>query len=235
MMKIVRHLLLCLSLLSLPLSLTNCKDDKDELDGPGVLKYEYVDLGLSVKWATCNVGAEKPEDYGDYFAWGETETKISYSWTNYKFRTSGDSWDNVKFSKYNTGCSYGLVDNKTVLDAGDDVAHVKWGGDWRMPTREEFNELLENCTWTWTTQNGVKGYKVTSRKTGYTDRSIFLPAAGCRYGTGLSNAGSNGHYWSSSLGAVSPNSAWGVSFYSSSCGTGSYSRYSGQSVRPVCP
>ena len=138
--------------------------------------YEYVDLGLSVKWATFNVGATKPEEYGYYYAWGETEPKTSYTWTNYKFRTSGDSWDNVKFSKYNTSSSYGTVDNKTVLDPEDDVAHVKWGGSWRLPTKEEQDELCDSCTWTWyssgnTEFNGVAGCKVTSNVSGYTDRS----------------------------------------------------------------
>ena len=196
---------------------------------------DAVDLGLSVKWASFNVGASKPEEYGDYFAWGETEAKFSYTWTNYKFRTSGDSYDNVKFSKYNTISSYGTVDNKTTLDMEDDVAHVKWGGSWRMPTNDEQNELRSNCTWTWTTLNGVDGYLVTSNKTGYTDRSIFLPAAGYRLDTSLNYVGFYGIYWSSSLDTDGPNGAWDVLFNPNYVGTDYSSRFGGRSVRPVCP
>lgn len=198
------------------------------------VSYEFVDLGLSVKWATFNVGASKPEGYGDYYAWGETETKSSYTWTNYRFRTSGDSYDNVKFSKYNTSSSYGTVDNNTTLKMSDDVARQKWGGNWRMPTKDEFTELLNNCTWTWTTLNGVNGYRVTSNKSGYTDRSIFLPFAGYRGTTSLDFAGS-GYYWSSSLDTGSPDHAWILYFYSGYHSADYYGRYIGRSVRPVCP
>ena len=202
-------------------------------------QYEYVDLGLSVKWATFNVGATKPEEYGDYFAWGETEPKDDYSWSNYKFRTSGE-YDNVKFSKYNTDSNFGQVDNKTVLDSEDDVAHVKWGGSWRMPTAEEWDELRNNCTWTWydsgnTEFNGVAGYKVTSNKDGYTDRSIFLPAVGYRGGTSLHNGGSHGGYWSSSLVTDDPYSACSLFFDSGGRYAFNNYRYGGFSVRPVCP
>ena len=196
---------------------------------------DYVDLGLSVKWATVNVGAYSPEDYGDYYAWDEIETKSSYTWTNYRFRTSGDSYSNVKFSKYNTSRSYGTVDNMTTIEMSDDVARQKWGGSWRMPTKDEFTELINNCTWTWTTLNGVNGYRVTSKKFGYTDRSIFLPAAGCRSGTSLDNAGSNGYYWSSSLVTGIPYNAWTLFFSSGRYSTSSNYRNYGRSVRPVCP
>jgi hypothetical protein len=133
-------------------------------------EHEYVDLGLSVKWATCNVGATKPEEYGDYFAWGETTPKDAYDWSTYKWCNGGPSTQ----TKYCTNSSYGTVDNKTTLDLSDDAACANWGGSWRMPTRAEQDELRNNCTWTWTTQNGVNGYKVT----GTNGNSIFLPAAG---------------------------------------------------------
>ena len=197
--------------------------------------HEFVDLGLSVKWATCNVGAIKPEEYGEYYAWGETSTKSNYTWENYRFRTSGNSWDNVKFSKYNTQSGRGTVDNRSTLELSDDVARQKWGGSWRMPTRTEFDELLSNCTWTWTTMNGVRGYKVTSKKSGYTDRSIFLPAAGYRRDSSLYSAGSYGYYWSGSLRPVLPNDAWYLYFDSVNLYTYSYRRYYGRSVRPVFP
>ena len=197
--------------------------------------HEYVDLGLSVKWATCNVGASKPEGYGDYYAWGETSTKSSYTWGDYRFRTSGDSYDNVKFSKYNTDSSRGTVDNKSALDLSDDVARVKWGGSWRMPTKSEFQELRDNCTWIWTTLNGINGNMVTSKKNGYTSRSIFLPAAGWRNDTVLNYAGSYGLYWSSSLSTDNPDGAGYLIFYSGSHSRSNNYRYSGQSVRPVCP
>ena len=156
--------------------------------------HEYVDLGLpsGLKWATCNVGATKPEEYGGYYAWGETEEKENYDWSTYK-------WCNGSYNtmtKYCTSSSCGTVDYKTVLDPEDDVAQVKWGGRWRMPTLDELKELKNNCTWIWTTQNGVNGYKVTSKTNG---NSIFLPAAGYRSGTDLFDSGSVGCYWSGSL------------------------------------
>ena len=197
--------------------------------------HEWVDLGLSVKWATCNVGASNPEGYGDYYAWGETNTKSSYTWVNYRFRTSGDSYYNVKFSKYNTDSSSGTVDNKSTLDLNDDVARVKWGGSWRMPTNSEFEELIDNCTWTWTTQNGINGHRVTSNKSGYTSRSIFLPAAGWHLDTDFNYAGSRGNYWSSSLYKGYPGSVRYLRFDSYGHSTDRSYRYRGQSVRPVCP
>ena len=190
--------------------------------------HAYVDLGLSVKWATCNVGATKPEEYGDYFAWGETQPKSTYNWSTYKWCNGSNNTQ----TKYNTNSSYGTVDNKTQLELSDDAARANWGGSWRMPTDAELTELRENCTWTCTTQNGVYGYKVTSKKSGYTNKSIFLPAAGYRYNSDLDGAGSSGDYWSSSLNTGYPYSAYGLYFYSGNVRSG---RYYGQSVRPVCP
>ena len=190
--------------------------------------YVYVDLGLSVKWATMNVGSSKPEEYGDYFAWGETTTKTTYDWSTYEW-CNGSS---TTFTKYNTSSSYGTVDNKTTLELTDDAARANWGGSWRMPTDAEMTELRTNCTWTWTTQNGVNGYKVTSKSN---DNSIFLPAAGCRYDSSLDDAGSYGYYWSSSLYTDFPYHAWYGYFYSISVNRYYYYRIYGQSVRPVCP
>ena len=186
--------------------------------------HEYVDLGLSVKWATCNVGATKPEEYGDYFAWGETQPKTTYSWSTYKWCNGYD-----KQTKYCTQRRYGRVDKKTVLKKADDAAAVNWGGSWRIPTKAEQDELLNNCTWTWTTQNGVNGYKVTSKKNG---NSIFLPAAGYGGGSSLTVAGS---YWSSSLRTDQPVDVYTLFFNSSNVGLGNNGiRCVGRSVRPVC-
>ncbi len=195
---------------------------------------EAVDLGLSVKWASWNVGASAPEEYGDYFAWGETEPKDDYSWLSYKFALGTDTQG--PFSKYVTIPSYGAVDNKTVLDPEDDAAHVNLGGAWRMPTEAECTELWENCTWTWTKENGVNGRRVTSNKEGYTDKSIFLPAAGFYDNAGLLIAGSRGHYWASSLSTSGPYNAWYVQFDSEHVFRLYYTRHrnNGQSVRPVC-
>ena len=204
--------------------------DKDNPSGGGENDHEYVDLGLSVKWATCNVGANKPEECGDYFAWGETQPKSTYSWSTYKWcRGSYDTQ-----TKYCTRSIHGTVDNKTTLEAADDAARANWGGSWRMPTDAELTELREQCTWTWTSQNGVYGYKVTSKKSGYTNKSIFLPAAGYRNNSDLPAAGYDGYYWSSSLNTDSPNSAYGLYFDSLDVRRW-YNRYYGFSVRPVCP
>ena len=205
--------------------------DVENPDIPQTGNHEYVDLGLSVKWATCNVGATKPEDYGDYFAWGETQPKSTYSWSTYRWFNGAD---NI-IIKYNNGGIYGgNVDYKTTLELGDDAARANWGGSWRMPTDAELTELCEQCTWTWTTQNGVYGYKVTSKKSGYTNKSIFLPAAGFRDDSSLNYAGSLGYYWSSSLDSGYPNYAWGVYFYSDFVRRLTINRFVGFSVRPVC-
>lgn len=196
---------------------------------------EAVDLGLSVKWATFNVGASKPEEYGYYYAWGETDPKTDYSWSTYKW-CNGSYTTLTKYCNESSNGNNGYTDTKTTLDPDDDVAHVKWGGDWRMPTKDEFTELLNNCTWTWITLNGVKGYRVTSNKSGYTDRSIFLPTAGYRFDWYLSYVGSYGRYWSSSLYTYYPTfRAWIVGFDSGHYGTDCYDRHYGLSVRPVCP
>lgn len=192
--------------------------------------HEYVNLGLSVKWATCNVGATTAGEYGDHYAWGETVTKRTYDFDPYKW-CKGD-WNTM--TKYCTDSKYGKVDHKKTLSATDDVAHVKWGGNWRMPTRAELDELRTKCKWTWTTKNGVRGYKVT----GPNGNTIFLPAAGYRNLHGeLSYAGSEGKYWSSSLYESDQNNAFSLVFYSDGvyCDGKINYRYSGRTVRPVCP
>ena len=182
-----------------------------------------VDLGLSVKWANMNVGATNPEGYGNYYAWGETATKETYDWSTYFDTNDGGH----TLTKYNNN------GGKTVLDLEDDAAHVNWGGSWRMPTKAEWQELIDNCTWTWTTQNGIKGYKVASNKAGYTDKFIFLPAAGTRFDSDLYNVGSDGYYWSSSRRETNSGNAWDLRFDSGSHYFHSSGRYRGQSVRPV--
>lgn len=188
---------------------------------------DAIDLGLSVKWANMNVGAKYIEDYGDYFAWGETATKEIYDEDTYFDTNDGGS----TFTKYNN------EGGKTVLDPEDDAAHVNWGGSWRMPTKAEWQELIDNCTWRWTTQNGIKGYKVTSNKEGYTDKFIFLPAAGWRRVSDLYNVGSDGDYWSSSLHGNYSNLARYLDFNSGHHRLSYYAfgRDDGLSVRPVLP
>jgi hypothetical protein len=187
-----------------------------------------VDLGLpsGTLWANRNVGADNPEDYGDYFAWGETATKSTYSWNNYKWcNGTSDSQ-----TKYCTKDSYGTVDDLTTLESEDDAATANWGKQWRMPTYEEMNELRTECTWTWTTQNSVNGYKVT----GPNGNSIFLPAAGYRNGSDLYSVGSSGYYWLRSLNQSYPSSAYYLYFYSEFYGTRSDSyRSYGHPVRAV--
>ena len=189
--------------------------------------YEWVDLGLpsGTKWAACNVGATSPEEYGNYYAWGETEPKTIYDWSTYKWCNGS----NTTLTKYNTDSDYGTVDDKTVLDPEDDAAAVNWGGAWRMPTDAEWAELRENCTWTWTTKNGVNGYEVK----GTNDNSIFLPAAGYRGNDDLGYASYYGYYWSSSLYTYYPSNAWYVFFDSGYVYRLDYYRCYGQSVRPV--
>ena len=196
---------------------------------------EAIDLGLpsGTKWANMNIGAEKPEDYGLYFVWGETvgygsdtNDGHSFNWASYKW--CNGSYDTM--TKYCTNSSYGTVDNKTVLDLEDDAAYVNWSNSWRMPTITEIDELLNNTTSEWTTVNGVNGRKFTSTMNG---NSIFLPAAGYRYGSYLDYQTSGGYYWSSSLSESNPSDARSLDFGSGSAYTGSDYRFLGFTVRPV--
>ena len=202
--------------------------------------HKFVDLGLSVKWATANIGANKPEDHGDYFAWSEVKTKNNYEWTTYKWcNYVSEPGSSPYISKYNTNNENGVVDNKVCLDREDDVAAVKWGGKWRMPTQAELQELKDNCTWTWTTMNGVKGYKVKSKKSGFTNQSIFLPAARMRSFTYDFMGIDCGYYWSSILrdGKEKWDTewAWMLMFDSENINVRITHRWFGYPIRPVCP
>ena len=191
--------------------------------------HEWVDLGLpsGTLWATCNVGARNPEDYGDYFAWGETEPKDVYDWSTYKWCNGSY---NISLWKYCTYSSYGTVDNKRELDPVDDAAYVNRGSSWRMPTYEQFIELKAKCTWTWTTQSGVNGCLVT----GSNGNSLFLPAAGYRDDSSLYTAGSIGHYWSRTLYSDNPLNVYHLCFGSDEVFWYNYSgRFFGSTVRPV--
>jgi hypothetical protein len=159
-------------------------------------EHEYVDLGLpsGLLWATCNVGANAPEEYGDYFAWGETQPKDYYHWNTYQY-CMGTSQTMTKYCSNASNGYNGFTDNLTTLLPEDDAATVNWGNGWRMPTKEEFQELLDNTTVTWTQQNGVNGRLFTASN----GSSLFLPAAGGRYNSDLHDADSYGNYWSSSL------------------------------------
>lgn len=203
-----------------------------------------VDLGLSVKWAICNLGASKREEHGGYYQWAGkkdvTSTSINLYWGNCPYHSGSYRYSGwTKYVRKNQSSYWsgsGNPDNKMVLDPEDDVVYVNLGGKWRMPTIEEWSELKDNCTWTWTTQNGVEGYKVVSKKTGYLDKWIFLPAAGYRSGYLLHGVGLSGRYWSSSLSdADEPSFAWVLFFYSNDVDTTHYiyERYYGLSIRPV--
>jgi len=164
------------------------KDDKDDENISNMyLGHEYVDLGLKVKWATCNVDASKPSEYGEYFIWG------------------------------------------------NDVAHQKWGGDWRMPTQDDFEELVNNCTYAWITKDGIQGCQFTSNITGFTDRSIFLPAAGKSFEGELEDVGLSSLYWSSTLYSDDPEGAWGLWAEYNTHDVRGINRECSLPIRPVCP
>src|SRR5574344_904462 len=202
---------------------------------------DYVDLGLpsGIKWATKNLGASKPSDYGDYYAWGETEPKTEYTWATYKWMQTGQSdWMYITKYTFADGNTKGIWydasgnfigDGKTTLEAADDAATQKLGSPWRMPTDDEIKELLDNCTWTWTTQDGKNGYEVKGKN----GNSIFLPAAGSRIGSELYDAGIWGDYWSSSLDAAYSDIARYLDFESGGHDWDYVDRRYGFTVRPV--
>ncbi len=194
--------------------------------GPSVS--EAVDLGLSVNWAPYNVGATAPEETGDYFAWGEVETKDEYTAETYKWFE-----EDYQLTKYNTDASLGECDNKVVLDPEDDAVHEKWGSSWRMPAQNEIEELINSCTWEWTTQNGVNGYKVTGKN----GKSIFFPAAGTRMETDTLDKGTFGFLWTKTLDSdYNCGSTFASAFRldSSVCNIQALERQMGLPVRAVC-
>ena len=188
---------------------------------------EYVDMGLSVKWATMNVGATVVEEGGKYFAWGEVEEKETYMWDNYHYGNS-----RTTLTKYCDSEEYGTVDNKAVLDLWDDAAYMIWGGKWRMPTYNEWDELLRNSTWTWVEQNGVKGVRVRSTKNG---NCIFLPTTGYKVGADLNYKDVIIGFWSSSLFKNGSYMSYGVSVENPSNTASFYgfNRYNGYPIRAV--
>lgn len=192
--------------------------------------YEYVDLGLpsGLLWSTCNVGANAPEEYGDYFAWGETQPKDTYNWSTYQY-CNGSGYTLIKYCNNSNYGYNGFTDNLTTLQPEDEAATANWGADWRMPTKEEWQELYNNTTCTWTTQNGVNGRLFTASN----GNTLFLPAAGYRFGSSLDETGLYGYYWSSSLYTDRPHDSWVLYFYSGDYGMGSSDRYYGRSVRAV--
>ena len=190
---------------------------------PFINGHEYVDLGLpsGLKWATCNVGANASEEYGNYYAWGETTTKSDYS-----------SSTSLTYGLSNSQLlSQGIIDGNNNLTPSYDAATANWGGSWRMPTKAEYEELIYNCTWTWTTQNDVNGYKVTGKNGNY----IFLPAAGYRFGSSLYTGGDYGYYWSSTPydDDLYDDYAYYLYFGSGGEDVNDNNRYRGHTVRPV--
>lgn len=227
--KVLFMLFLLLTCWGVCLGADRTSDKPNQLNG-----HEYVDLGLSVKWATCNVGASTPTEYGDYFAWGETEPKDDYSWETYKWCKIGT--DYVSMSKYTDpykewGWGW-LVANAELLSI-DDAATVNWGETWRMPTWEELRELLDGCDWVWQTDymgTGVAGRMGISKING---NSIFFPAAGYREDSDFAYVGEYGGYWSSTHYSVLANTAYYLLFNDDYIYWRNYNRYVGRSIRAV--
>lgn len=190
---------------------------------------ESEGLGLSVEWATFNLGATNEHQYGEYFAWGETQPKDTYGWPNYKFCNGTKE----TLTKYVYDANYGTVDNKLKLESSDDAATVNWGEGWRIPTEAEWQELIDNCTWEDYTNGSFNGYKITSNITGYENNFIILPKAG--YRSGSNKFGDDCSYWSSEL-TPDGTQTYGTSEYVrqlSSRSIKNTNRANGHSIRPV--
>ena len=198
--------------------------------GDGTIITEWVDLGLPSGrlWAKCNLGAKNPEDYGNYYAWGETTTKEIYSWSTYKYSNG----DYNQLTKYCSNGDYGycgFTDSLITLQTMDDAVMATFSSSASIPTKEEWQELITNTISEWTSTKGVNGWKFTAAN----GNTLFLPAAGFRVGSGFNEVDTDGHYWSASLHEDYPGGAWRVSFSSHGLGIGSDSRDSGFPVRAV--
>lgn len=230
MKKFYSIILVVLAVVSIAGIFACCNTDKEdiaaEMPSGNLGGHKWVDLGLSVRWATCNVGANSPEDNGDYFAWGETTKKDEYLLCNYSY-FNWDGCGSQSFAKYCNSTNYsenGFSDNKAFLEISDDAAAANWGDGWRMPTKDEFQELFDKCKWVKTSN----GYEVT----GPNGKSIHLPLAGYRVTSEPREVGIDGYYWTNSLGEKGPSYAWRTDF-----GGGKMfedCRDSGLPVRPVC-
>lgn len=208
----------------------NSETDNVIIKGANDNGHPYVDLGLpsGLKWAKYNVGATSETQYGKFFQWGETTTDTDYTWATYKYCNGSET----TLTKYNTSIDFGEnLDGMSTLRPEDDAARANMGGDWRMPTKAEFQELLKHTTNGWTRVNGINGWKFTSKTD--TSKYIFIPAAGSYYNGSEDNVGSHGRVWSSSLDTSFPDSAWNLSFSSGNCNMDYITRYHGLSVRAV--
>jgi len=236
-MRTFKHLILAvlIAVCGNALACTNFLIIRGTLNG-----HEWVDLGLpsGTLWATCNVGATCPEEFGDYFAWGETEPQDSnaYNFSSYKY-ANGNYWGNPKITKYCNKSRYGdkgFCDTIICLSREDDAAAANWGKGWRMPTKEELKELKDFCEWNWTNQNGVDGLVFKAPN----GNSIFLPATGYRCDRAICHKGNNCFYWSSTLHKGYPYSAWGLYLFSlkeiPKPEVYNSNRCNGFAVRPVC-
>ena len=238
-MKYKRILLVAFSVM-LSVGVVSCdkEDNASGNDGNGTEQptpdpqptADWVDLGLpsGLLWANCNVGATVPEEYGNYYAWGETTTKDVYEWSTYTYCNGSGG----QLTKYCSNASFGyngFTDNLTTLEAMDDAATAALGNGARTPTEAEWEELMANTTSEWTTLNGVNGRKFTASN----GNTLFLPTAGCRYDAELYNAGSYGYYWSSSLYTGNPNHARLFYFLSNEQGMDLSTRNGGFTIRAV--
>lgn len=219
--------------------LVSCSDDDDNVDSGTASKDQsylkcpdehhphMIDLGLpsGTKWACCNVGADKPEAYGGYYAWGETEEKTVYNDITYQYCTGEDTDGDGLYDK---NCNYKNLGDD-IASTHYDVAHVKWRGSWRMPSQSQFTEIIKNCTFTWTTKNGVNGYQYTGPNGG----AIFLPATGFKWGDQLIEAGNTGSYWSSTQSQSDLQFAYFLTILKNGGGWIGARRRCGVAVRPV--
>ena len=232
--KVMQKLTKATALLVLSIALICTAGCKKHNVGNGTYKgHEYIDLGLpsGTMWATCNVGAESPDQYGDYFAWGETTPKTTYNWSTYKY-CNGDYNLLTKYCSQSDFGFNGFTDDLKTLQSSDDAATTNWGEGWSIPTYNQWVELLRKCSHSWTTINGVKGCLFTARN----GNSIFLPAASSRRDDDSRVVGDDGCYWSSTLNKTYPDGVKGFRFTLSIDDYDIYdlSREAGMPVRAVC-
>ncbi len=225
--------LTCISCLVLLLIAMTCCSKPEEPEQPEGSVPEKIDLGLpsGLKWANFNVGAQREMDYGTYFQWGSTKPTLSQGWDIYPWGTDS------ALTKYCTDAVFGIVDNKTALELADDAAHVYYGGEWRMPTKEEAEELWDNCTHTYDSIGYVYGFRFT----GPNGNSIFMPAGGWYDEQGVPyNLSEHGNYWTSTLRIENNNNAWGLLTRKDETNVGVLTSHRGnrhfaRHIRAVCP